>query len=462
MAVYIPIVSEFNSKGIDKAMKEFKSLEGAGKKAQFAIKKAAVPAALALTALAGAAAKSLSAGEAVSTANARIEQINESMGLFGTETDAVTNRLIELAETTAMQTGMDNLSIKATQAKLLTFKNLAKTAKVVGGAFDRANKAALDMAAAGFGTAEGNAVQLGKALENPIKGIAALAKSGVTFTDSEKEKIRTLVESNKILEAQDMVLQAIEKQVGNTAEATANDTDKMKEGFKQFQQQLGLALMPILEAVTPLLLKMASWAKDNPQTFMIIAGALAAIAASIVAINIAMAVGAIGLITIGVIALVAGLAIAYKKFEGFRNIVDAVFGAIKFYINNVTIPLIKTLVNVFKTVFNGIATVWNNTIGKLSFKVPSWVPGLGGKGFSVPSIPMLAEGGIVNTPGGMLAMIGEKGPEAVIPLDRMGQMGGGTTVNINVNGGDPNAVVQALRTYMRQNGSVPIKISNAF
>jgi hypothetical protein len=310
-----------------------------------------------------------------------LQQINESMGLFGTETDVVTNRLVELAEATAMQTGMDNLSIKATQAKLLTFKNLAKTAKTVGGAFDRANKAALDMAAAGFGSAESNAVQLGKALENPIKGISALAKSGVTFTDVEKEKIKTLVESGKILQAQEMILKAVETQVGNTAEATANDTDKMKEGFKQFQQQLGLALLPILQAVTPLLLKMASWAKDNPQTFMIIAGALAAIAASIVAINIAMAVGAIGLITIGVIALVAGLAVAYKKFEGFRNIVDAVFGAIKFYINNVTIPLIKTLVNVFKTVFNGIATVWNNTVGKLSFKVPSWVPGLGGKGF---------------------------------------------------------------------------------
>jgi hypothetical protein len=59
-------------------------------------------------------------------------------------------------------------------------------------------------------------------------------------------------------------------------------------------------------------------------------------------------------------------------------------------------------------------------------------------------------------------MIGEKGPEAVIPLDRMGQMGGGTTVNINVNGGDPQSVVNALRTYMRQNGSVPIRVSNIF
>jgi hypothetical protein len=464
MALAIPIISTFDNRGIKGAIREFKNLETKSQKAQFAIKKAAVPAAAALAGLAVAAGKALSAGEAVSTANARIEQINKSMGLFGTETDVVTNRLVELAEATAMQTGMDNLSIKATQAKLLTFKNLAKTAKTVGGAFDRANKAALDMAAAGFGSAESNAVQLGKALENPIKGISALAKSGVTFTDVEKEKIKTLVESGKILQAQEMILKAVETQVGNTAEATANDTDKMKEGFKQFQQQLGLALLPILQAVTPFLLKMASWAKDNPQTFMIIAGALAAIAASIVAINIAMAVGAIGLITIGVIALVAGLAIAYKKFEGFRNIVDAVFGAIKFYINNVTIPLFKTLVNVFKTVFNGIATVWNNTVGKLSFKVPSWVPKLGGKGFDVPDIPMLAKGGIV-TGGATLAMIGEKGPEAVIPLDRMGEFGmggGGTTVNINVNGGDPQSVVNALRTYMRQNGSVPIRVSNIF
>jgi hypothetical protein len=79
----------------------------------------------------------------------------------------------------------------------------------------------------------------------------------------------------------------------------------------------------------------------------------------------------------------------------------------------------------------------------------------------MPDIPMLAAGGIVTGP--TLAMIGEAGPEAVIPLDRMSQMGGGgTTVNINVNGGDPNAVVQALRTYMRQNGSIPIRTNNAF
>ena len=54
MAVSIPIISEFDSKGIDKAIKEFKQLETAGEKAKFALKKAAVPAAAAFTALAGA------------------------------------------------------------------------------------------------------------------------------------------------------------------------------------------------------------------------------------------------------------------------------------------------------------------------------------------------------------------------------------------------------------------------
>jgi hypothetical protein len=486
MAVYIPIVSEFNSKGIDKAMKEFKSLEGAGKKAQFAIKKAAVPAALALTALAGAAAKSLSAGEAVNSANARILQINTSMGLFGSETKQVTNRLIKLAEATARQIGVDNISIKATQAKLLTFGKLAKTAGKVGSAFDRATAAALDLAAAGFGTAESNAVQLGKALENPIKGLASLAKSGVTFTDVEKEKIKTLVESGKLLEAQEMVLKAIETQVKGTAKATADDSKKMKEAFAQLTQSIGMTLLPVLTAITPVLIKVSDWANSNKGVFLAIAGAIGAIATAVILANVglkiytaythlataaqflfnaAVTANPITLMVIAIAALVAGLVVAYKKFEGFRNIINSVFSVINGVVQS-SLGVIKSyfsaLLGFYKGIFNSIASLWNNTIGKLSFKVPSWVPGLGGKGFSVPSIPMLAEGGIVNTPGGMLAMIGEKGPEAVIPLDRMGQMGGGTTVNINVNGGDPNAVVQALRTYMRQNGSVPIKISNAF
>jgi hypothetical protein len=99
-------------------------------------------------------------------------------------------------------------------------------------------------------------------------------------------------------------------------------------------------------------------------------------------------------------------------------------------------------------------------VGKLSFKFPGFVPGLGGKGFDVPNIPLLAQGGIVTSP--TLAMIGEgAGPEAVIPLSRMNEfgMGGGGNVTIHVNGGDPQAVVDALRRYMQMNGSVPIRVN---
>ena len=303
MGILLPIVSEFNSKGIDKAIREFKSLEGAGKKAQFALKKAALPAIAALGALGLAAGSALKAGEAAATANARIEQINESMGLFGAETDKVNKKLIDYANTVARQTGVDQNSIKMTQAKLLTFGELAKSADEIGGAFDRATKAAIDMAAAGFGEASANAVQLGKALNDPIKGIAALAKSGVTFTEQEKDKIRVLVESNQLLKAQEMVLAAIEKQVGGTAEATANDSDKMKVAFSQLSEKLGLMLLPALSKVTEMALKFTDWASRNTTTLLIVAGAVGTIAGTILVLNAAMKVyTAVQLIANGVTA----------------------------------------------------------------------------------------------------------------------------------------------------------------
>jgi hypothetical protein len=116
---------------------------------------------------------------------------------------------------------------------------------------------------------------------------------------------------------------------------------------------------------------------------------------------------------------------------------------------------------VFKALFNGIATIWNNTVGKLSFKVPGWVPGLGGKGFDVPNIPMLANGGIVTS--ATLALIGERGPEAVVPLSKAGQYGmGGGDIYLTVQALDPQtaaqSVVKALQSFNRTNGPVPVNV----
>ena len=485
MAISVPIVSEWNPKGLQRAVADFKKLEGAGKKAQFALKKAALPAAVALGAVAAAAGGMIQAGEAAATANARIAQINESMGLFGNETEKVNERLIAYANATARATGVDQNSIKATQAKLLTFGELAKSADEVNGAFDRATKAAVDLAAAGFGDAESNAVQLGKALQDPIKGITALAKSGVTFTEQEKEKIKTLVESNRTLEAQEMILKAIETQVGGTAEATANDTDKLKVAFSQVSESIGLILVPILAGLAPILTNIADLAARNSKVFVIVGAVIAGVAGTILALNAAMkvyravqliatvataafnavlAANPITLVIIAIVALVAALVLAYKRFESVRNIVDNVFQfvtkAVKGSVDAIK-SYFETILGVYKSIFNGIAKLWNNTVGKLSFSVPDWVPFIGGKGFDVPNIPMLAEGGIVSSP--TLAMIGEAGPEAVIPLDRY--RGGGGNYTINVNGGLSSsaeigqAVVNSIRAFNRTNGPASIQVA---
>lgn len=187
--------------------------------------------------------------EDVVVANARLEQIAKSMNIFGAGTGEVTKRLMAYAEANETVFAADAEVIKATQAKLLTFKQLALTADEAGGSFDRATQAAFDLAAAGFGSAETNAVQLGKALQDPIKGLAALGRSGVTFTEAEKARITTLVESNKVGEAQKLVLQAIESQVGGTAAATAKATDRLALGWESVKESIGLTLLPAFDSI---------------------------------------------------------------------------------------------------------------------------------------------------------------------------------------------------------------------
>jgi len=231
--------------GFKKGISGLKSLAVSGAKA------IGVGIGVAAAALGAFAVKATLAAEADATANKRIEAIATSMGLYGDEVQTVTKRLTDLATKTALATGVDDGIIKSTQAKLLTFKELAKTADETGGAFDRATQAAIDLAAAGFGEAETNAVQLGKALQDPIKGITALARSGVTFTQQEKDKIKTLVESGKMLEAQELVLKAIETQVGGTAEATADSSERMKVAFGEITEAAGGPLLTVFDALAP-------------------------------------------------------------------------------------------------------------------------------------------------------------------------------------------------------------------
>ncbi len=436
MAINIPIITDFDGKGIQRARKEFDQLEGAGAKAGFVLKKAMLPATAAIGALGVAlfdAAKGAIADEAASAELARSLK----------QTTGATDAVIESTENWITQQGK-LLGIADDELRPVLSK-LARATGDVTSAQELATQA-MDIAAA-----------TGKPLSVVTDSLTRALGGNMTALGKLAPEFREMVKEGAPFED---IMAEIAKTMGGAATTAANTAEgqfkRLGLALSETKESIGAALLPAIEAVLPVLQKFAQWAQDNPNTFLIIAGALGAIALSIMAINVAMALNPISLIVIGVIALIAALAIAYKKFEGFRNIVDAVFGGIKWWINNVTIPSFRLMLDVVKTIFNGIAKLWNNTFGKLSFKVPSWVPGIGGNGFDIPDIPMLAAGGIVTGP--TLAMIGEAGPEAVIPLDRMGSMGG-NNVTINVQGADPNAVVDALRTYMFRNGSVPIRVS---
>lgn len=247
MSVNVVLKTVFDDKGIKQAQAQFGKL---GKTIGIGVAAAAAAAVAATAAVADFAGKAILAAEGVETANNRLGQISKSMGIFGSEASNVTQRLIKFAEANELNVAVDAEVIKATQAKLLTFKQLAQTADETGGSFDRATMAALDLAAAGFGSAETNAIQLGKALQDPVKGITALARAGVTFTKQEKEQIKTLVESGKVLQAQDLILTSIETQVGGTAEATAKASDKMALAFDNVYESVGTALLPVVDEFT--------------------------------------------------------------------------------------------------------------------------------------------------------------------------------------------------------------------
>tara|TARA_R110000803_G_scaffold71768_1_gene135152 strand:+ start:1852 stop:3570 length:1719 start_codon:yes stop_codon:yes gene_type:complete len=181
-------------------------------------------------------------------------------------------------------------------------------------------------------------------------------------------------------------------------------------------------------------------------------------------------------LTFGVIAiaaLTAGVVWALQNVDWFRDSIDAVafvikklpdvFRLVKDNFGTILLAMFSPLLFGAKIAFEGVRALWNSSIGGFGFDVPGWIPEFGGKSFrfpnipAFPSIPGLAEGGIVTSP--TLALIGEGGEsEAVIPLSRLGEMGGGgMSVTINMPAGsDGDDVVRALQSYQRRRGSLPL------
>ncbi|MBS7565168.1 hypothetical protein KHS38_12205 [Mucilaginibacter sp. Bleaf8] len=146
------------------------------------------------------------------------QAIQSTGGVAGETKEALNDLAMQIRE----NTGVDDEFIGKGESILLTFTNIR------GHIYDRAIPAIVDYAAAlnqGNVTMEsmqGAATLFGKALNDPIKGITALSKAGVVFSEEQKEQIKDLVESNRLMDAQAIVLDELQKEFGGVAKAVGD------------------------------------------------------------------------------------------------------------------------------------------------------------------------------------------------------------------------------------------------
>ena len=458
-SVNIPIVSEFNSKGIDRAIKEFKSLEGVGKKAQFALKKAALPATAALAGLAAA------AGPAISAASDLGENLSKVGVIFGDSAKEIE----DFASTAATKLGQSKNAVLQAAGTFGTFGKAAGLGGKDLATFSNDFTAlASDLASFNNTTPEEAINAIGSALRGESE---PLRQYGVLLNDAKLKAAAlelgiydgsgALTDQQKILAAQKVIYDETGDAQGDfarTSDGLANSQRQLSAQMQDLQVSIGQALLPVVEAILPLVKDFAQWAADNPQTFTYIAGAIGLVAAAIIATNIAMALNPFALIAAGIALLVAGLVVAYKKFDWFRTGVITVV--------NVIIGVFETWANAWIKVINTIIKGYNalpllpdiGYIGEISI---GRVGGQSSNPSRTMDIPRFADGGIVTQP--MLGLVGEAGPEAIIPLSQYNR--GGGDIHININGGLATsaeigqAVLNSLRAYSRSAGPLELSIA---
>lgn len=175
------------------------------------------------------------------TGMAQLEAVIKSTGgAAGMTAEELTKMADELSQVTRFSDdaiiGGENL--------LLTFTNIGQDV------FPDATKAILDMSTAMNQDLKSSAIQLGKALNDPIEGIGALSRVGVQFTDEQKNMIESLVKMGDIAGAQKIILEELNKEFSGSAEAAgqtfAGQLDILKNSLNNVKEGIGMALLPVL------------------------------------------------------------------------------------------------------------------------------------------------------------------------------------------------------------------------
>lgn len=294
------------------------------------------------------------------------------------------------------------------------------------------------------------------ALETSLEARAlkeGLIETGQTFKDLDPE-VRNAIRAQALLS----------QAVSNSSDAINgfeenNDSfirrqQELAASFQEVKEALGNTLLPIfdevLKKILPIVRKIQEWVEQNPElarNIFIAVGALAALLTVVGLLGIALPAIITGFallfspvtaIVIAVAAVVAGLYKLIKSWDDVKASIMVIGEGIK--------EVIDEIVNFMLAAAEGIANAWvtmANTIVKalnsIQVKIPSWVPGIGGKSFGIDlplipkvNLPRYEHGGIVPGPQGMAVPIMAHGQERIIPANRAGR-GEGNMFVINFN-----------------------------
>jgi hypothetical protein len=173
----------------------------------------------------------------------------------------------------------DEEILQSATSQLLTFTNIAGTQ------FDRTQKAALDLATRLDGDLKSASIQLGKALNDPVKNLSALSRSGIQFSEDQKSVITSLTETGRLAEAQTIILDELEKQYGGSAEAAAKagtgGIKQLQNAFGDLQEEFGKIIMdflpPLINGLKSLIQGFSGLSDSTKKTIVVISGIAAAI-----------------------------------------------------------------------------------------------------------------------------------------------------------------------------------------
>lgn len=165
--------------------------------------------------------------------------LNTTLKTTGADAWTSSKEISSMASSLQDVTNYGDEAILAMQNVLLGFRNIK------GDNFEKATKSILDMSTVLGVDLTSASRTVGKALNDPINGVSMLTRYGIRLSDEQKTLIQTLMATGKTAEAQDVILQELNKTYGGTAEATAEAGQQLKNVWGDVKEQIGVAFAGI-------------------------------------------------------------------------------------------------------------------------------------------------------------------------------------------------------------------------